>query len=370
LISYTAPSRFAKLLARGNALGSTEKPTLLENLCSATELKITDARDIMYGLMFLAYNWHENDLIADYSMTMSEVFKESMISYLNVYNSVVFLKHANLLSHAPDSLYKGHPSWVPDWTKSCHGAHSTAIEIRRKEESPLIAHVSGNYLYTTGVKISVVYQVYWDLLDSDVGSVSGRKFFDEFRRIIREARFPQDLTSKTRHLSYLLTRQIFSDDLPLDDDRFAEVGDDFQCLSDRILSPKDNDIFSESFLTLDGARHLVRILGTHQQDDWARRMYSHLTRLILTSPSGLHPFVSQTGAMGLAPQSAQPGDEIWFIPTCTNPIALRPLNGNYLVVGRAFLGSGNFWEVFGRTDQHIKEGDEIGGHLVQTVCLQ
>ena len=99
-------------------------------------------------------------------------------------------------------------------------------------------------------------------------------------------------------------------------------------------------------------------------------MYFHLTRLILARFSRLHPFVSQTGAMGLAPQSAQPGDEIWFIPTCTNPIALRPLNGNYLVVGRAFLGSGNFWEVFGRTDQHIKEGDEIGGHLVQTVCLQ
>ena len=233
MISYTAPSRFAKLLARGNALGSTEKPTLLENLCSATELKITDARDIMYGLMFLAYNWHENDLIADYSMTMSEVFKESMISYLNVYNSVAFLEHANLLSHAPDSLYKAHPSWVPDWTKSCHGAHSTAIEIRRKEESPLIAHVSGNYLYTTGVKIPVVYQVYRDLLDSDVGSVSGRQFFEEFRRIIREARFPQDLTSKTRHLSYLLTRQIFSDDLPLDDDCFAEVGDDFHvCLTE------------------------------------------------------------------------------------------------------------------------------------------
>ena len=113
----------------------------------------------------------------------------------------------------------------------------------------LTSHVSGNYLYTTGVKISVVNQVYRDLLDSDVGSVSGRQFFEEFRRIIMEARFPQDLTSKTRHLSYLLTRQIFSDDLPLDDDRFAEVGDDFQCLSDRILSPRDNDVFSESFLT-------------------------------------------------------------------------------------------------------------------------
>ena len=49
--------------------------------------------------------------------------------------------------------------------------------------------------------------------------------------------------------------------------------------------------------------------------------------------------------MGLVPQPAAVGDEIWYIAGCSIPITLRKENGRYLVVGEAYVNDCMEWRV-------------------------
>jgi hypothetical protein len=53
---------------------------------------------------------------------------------------------------------------------------------------------------------------------------------------------------------------------------------------------------------------------------------SELLRVIWNTASvtQLAPFVCGNGSIGLASPHTEPGDEVWLILTCYNPIILRP----------------------------------------------
>lgn len=121
LFQVPLPQRLIRVLNRqGNSLDTHSNLNLLGVLHFSRELKVTDERDMVYGIMFLAPDWQEGDLVVDYTITALEVFKQTAISYLNVYKSLAFLEHVNFSYHGSGSSHDKNPSWVPDWRKRCH----------------------------------------------------------------------------------------------------------------------------------------------------------------------------------------------------------------------------------------------------------
>jgi hypothetical protein len=108
---------FYRLLGGVDSPFTAEPLDFIQLLCLAKDLKCTDERDRIYGVMFLAQGWQEGNLIANYSLTVPEVFREAMISYLRNYGSISFLEHAYFSYEKFENLKDRTPSWVPDWRK-------------------------------------------------------------------------------------------------------------------------------------------------------------------------------------------------------------------------------------------------------------
>lgn len=87
---------------------------LIEIIGFAKGLKCTDERDRIYGVLFLAHGWQENDITVDYSLTVSEVFTQAMVSYLRFYGSIEFLDYVGSWDRDVENLKDKLPSWVPD----------------------------------------------------------------------------------------------------------------------------------------------------------------------------------------------------------------------------------------------------------------
>lgn len=84
----------------------------------------------------------------------------------------------------------------------------------------------------------------------------------------------------------------------------------------------------------------------------------------------LAPFISRTGSIGLAPLETQPKDEVRLIPTCPSPVILRPCNGKYLVLGRAWFDNDIYWGHLGGVRDFLTEGDMFGEYKVVAICLK
>jgi hypothetical protein len=150
----------------------------------------------------------------------------------------------------------------------------------------------------------------------------------------------------------------------------AIVARGFQFLSNLALDESGDNPLAHPAFTLADLIGCLRDVFREGGGYWGYIMNGAFTKLCLSRGGGLQPFVSQQGAIGLAPPSTQPGDEIWLIPTCKSPIILRLHDGKYFVLGRACLGKNDPWEILGQMPEHLTEGEEIAGYKVEAICLQ
>lgn len=70
--------------------------------------------------------------------------------------------------------------------------------------------MSGQFLYTTSIKLKKVYQYYGNVLGSDDECLGAKtkEFYNTFYSIVKAATVPKDLTNKSRSLFGLLTNQL------------------------------------------------------------------------------------------------------------------------------------------------------------------
>ena len=376
LISVAPCLRFQRILSGYNTtLTESSSPGLLEVLHHSKDLKCTDERDIIYGIMWLAQDWQEGDLVVDYTKTVSEVFTETMISYLNAYNSIAFLEHANRTYHRSEGSKDESPSWAPDWRKSCHCGNSSlkGIGPRKKGKQP-VAQISGNFLYSTGIKITTVLHVYPDLLGRKSTSarltpVPARTFFETFNLIITESEFPRGRENRFVHLLSLIIESALSADFEREGtiDSIAKL---FQVVSDLVLHKSKSNPFADPRLDLLGLRFTLLEEMHDAPESFKSNIHLIWTKIAMAQLTGLQPFVSHHGGIGLAPPSTEVGDELWLIPTCRNPIVLRPCEGKYLVLGKACLGKEDPWVIVEQMRECLIEGEEIDGFKVEGICLQ
>jgi hypothetical protein len=143
---------FYKILRGRDNPSTAERLDFINLLCRSTDLKCTDERDRIYGLMLLTQGWQEGNLIANYSLTVSEVFREAMISYLQNYGSILFLEHTYFSYENFEDIKDRTPSWIPDWRKRPlkNIFDGSTLEIKRKREYPLVAHIFWKHLVHCG----------------------------------------------------------------------------------------------------------------------------------------------------------------------------------------------------------------------------
>jgi hypothetical protein len=368
------PPNFGFLrILRGCDNPFTEQPLgLIQLLCKSVGLKCTDERDRIYGVMFLAHNWRRGYLLANYSLTVSDVFQEAMISYLQNFGSISFLEHANFSYEKYESIKDRTPSWVPDWRKRpIKTTFGDEIpEIGRRGNYPLVARVIGNILHTTGINITKVQKYYGNILGHDgVLSTPIQEFWAVFNNIVQNATYPTDLASRSRRLFWLLADRGQVSGLDSEDDLDICAFETFISFFDSILNSGADDGLTSSSDELNTLRFDLKGSGIRGNGEhWL--MFKLLNRLACNQFDSLMPFISQTGSIGLAPPNVQPGDELWLIPTCKRPIVLRPQNGKHIVLGYSWFDNDRIWEPCGGTRDFLTEGDESGDYKVQPVLLE
>jgi WD40 repeat protein len=362
----------------GNSLTGKEDVGLLQILHFAQELHCHDDRDLVYGMMSLAQDWHENDIIVDYSLSVDEVFKEAVKSLLQSHASLEFLQHVNS-SHRIGSNRIRHvtPSWVPDWTKYCHcGRHFPKVaKGRRKPNDLLPGTIQNNDLITNGIKLTTVANFYADFFgkgDVRETTIPSLEFFRCYRRVIEESKYPEDISLRSEHLLWLLidvNRPMFEVGIVKDQTLHA-----FSSIAEMVHVPQTDNAFAT--LSLKELRDVMVKMINEEEVKKARELTLAINmvlgRFLITATRDLHPFVSQQGRIGLAPSTTQTGDEIWLIPTCEQPIVLRPCNtgGTYTVIGVADLGKEDPWGIVGGMRNELTTGLNISGYNVKAICLK
>jgi hypothetical protein len=246
--------------------------------------------------------------------------------------------------------------------------HST-LEIKRKGENPLVAHIFRNILYTAGIKITQVQQYYGNLLGHDeIPRVDLREFWVAFNDVVQNATYPIDLGSRAHRLFWLLVDRgetSFSSDDELNTVAFERVSSFFGYILNLLAA----DAPTLSSCTMDGLQNPLRDDGAQgSKENWW--IFKFLMKVFFKQLDLLSPFISQTGSIGLAPPHTQPGDELWLIPTCKRPIVLRPHNRKHLVLGNAWFDDEKLWESCGGMCEFLTEGEEIGNYKVQAIWLE
>ena len=116
-MDYIQHDRLSGALVNRRAMfEDTIHGTWLDLIC-ATQLRYcTDPRDQIYGTLAISPASLVTDIMPLYSLTISEVYKQATLTYIDRSGRIDILEHANFASRAMQG-----PSWVPDWEKSIGG---------------------------------------------------------------------------------------------------------------------------------------------------------------------------------------------------------------------------------------------------------
>ncbi|CZR66297.1 uncharacterized protein PAC_16198 [Phialocephala subalpina] len=363
LRSMHSADEFGQRTTYGN-----EPMDLLEVLCRSRELACTDQRDIVYGLMFLSHGWRQFDLIADYTLPVSEVYRQAMIACFTVYGTLAFLEHANFSYDCHKAIMDRTPSWVPDFRKKSQRQPRRNLWLRQDKGVPLrqdyshLARFSGHLLYTCGAKIADIEQCFdfWSQ-NGGVLDVSVHTFAQSFNQIIEESRLPVARKNRTLRLVWLLTEAASPSPNGLGDEEFVEAAGFFA----NCFEPPADDLRQEKTpLTLNQLRGGIsrhNDLGElDAEGDEAEDLFSTVSVMLMNlcylQAERATPFICAAGSIGLASLETRLGDEIWLIPTCPRPIVLRPKDGKHSVLGRAWYEDDMTWnESLGACDSGCSE---------------
>jgi hypothetical protein len=354
------PKLFNRLV--GRTTYGNQPMDLMEVLCKSRELSCTDPRDIVYGLMHISHEWRQCDLIVDYTLAVSEVYRQAMIACCAVYGTLCFLEHANFSYINHERILDKTPSWVPDFRKKSQRQPRENRRLRQGTGYPLrqdyshLARFSGNLLHTYGVKVANIQRCFdfWSTTGSPM-EVSVHEFIDLFNQIIRLASFPETSEDRTRRLVWLLTEAPKPSPLALENESFLETADLFADILKQLYidSPKEDGTATtllELHLITSRQSHRDSSTGNHMAIGEGKYRSSALSvmlaNLVAIQAEKAAPFICAAGYIGLASLEARPGDEIWLIPTCPRPIVLRPDDGKYLVLGRAWYDDDMTWRRF------------------------
>ena len=290
--------------------------TLIQVLQRTQDAQCSNPRDKIYAVLNLVSEHERRAIQPDYEKSPSEVFRDLMLTRTLRYENLALLTICDLQDDRGEL-----PSWAPNLSvpRRCgiinHTAAcwNSAAEARYSDEdASLIA--TGRCVG----KILKVQHIFADIV-SLIGTgvmPNSRDVYGALKRLtlwIRNELKIDHFERQLESICRILCCNYFSD----------------------IFEPADK-IFPELQATLEHFRTMVDPIAEPTNDflNSALQFYSrcwhngHKRTFIIT----------EEGYIGMAPQTAHPGDFIVVFLGCQSPIVLRPRgDGGYLVVGEAYV---------------------------------
>ncbi|KAM5352739.1 hypothetical protein ACJ41O_005461 [Fusarium nematophilum] len=353
-------------------------------------LEATDPRDYFYGILSLIDDYVHGrlDIRVDYHLTLAQVYTEAVDTLIRNYHSLRFLTAADLGSSRKD---RDIPSWVPDWSLGVHHIPlsdgkplSCGGLIWNRQTMSYLPSISPcrRVLSVTGIQVGKILQIYNDVvIDSNWQHETPAKALTKMFRQL------EDIARKGSEIQ----RESSYEPRPVEWSTYASKPDAellailraivaFECwakhhyvlegIYEVIESMKDvidvlldeDDTIEPMPTTAHGGiiasgsdlsmkrmmKSLHRATGSRDGGDatlrtvlgWVTAVPGAKNRLInrvCDATWGRRLFISGEGLMGLAPEGAAAGDELWFLPGCEVPVLLRPREGRFVVVGEAHV---------------------------------
>ena len=298
------PVRVVKMFPLAN---SERGSTFLSLMDDTKHCKYADPRDRVYAILSLLESSSEAiDIEPDYTKRTSQVYHDVTLRYINHFKSLKILTSSGL-NDRPLEM----PTWVPDWTVV---------------DNPL----PFRYGLASGRTTAEVQYRGADIL-SVTGSVSAtvqhveRMEARDYRSLIAEIQrlAPQDVLQG----SYIGSCSLLT----------------AYCIT--LCANKFSDKYMPPFEALPQFQQSLDFLsailqpGTKQVPEFSRG--THAARFLdnVWLYCKERSFVkTYEGYIGLAPRSAQPGDQVCVLLGCNVPMLLRPAaNSQYEVVGSCYV---------------------------------
>ena len=265
--------------------------------------KCFDPRDRIYAILSLLDDNGMNFEV-DYKKKTNQVYRDVALRYIAHYENLNFLI-ASVLKDNPS----GRPTWVPDWTVAnrSEGASASGYSISE------VRHRGGGILSVTGTHLATVQHAKRTKVDGNIESA-----ILEIQRLaphgILERSYPGGSSLLAAYCRMFCAGRFSDSFLPPRKDRppFQQSMEFFST----ILQPAkkrrpDTSRGTEAYTFLKSARYFCE-----------QRSFIE----------------TREGYIGLAPRTAQPGDQVCVFLGCPIPMLLRPApNLRYQVVGACYI---------------------------------
>jgi hypothetical protein len=312
-------------------------------------LQATDPRDHIYGFLGIAPN---PDLIApDYSKTASEIYEQFAKSMIEETGTLDILGDCRLYDN------RKFPSWVPDWTQAGPGGLPMESALRNRitlyrADFGLDKTIS----FENNLSILKAKGVLWDTVhtlgeQAKISSQDCLTIMQQWLKLLAQnSQCGSPYSSRSEAILEAFWRSMCTDDEGNCSTRAPErFGDEFYATMYSRLPES---------LRADVPPWRAELCTT-----WAAPQNS-LTLLMAISAkaNGRRFMISSNNYIGLAPNEAQVGDEIFVLAGSSVPFILRPEGGHHLVVGEAYVHGLMDGEASRRVDERRAKIRDISLH--------
>ncbi len=341
--------------------GDSGTVSLLENLDSARDLECTDDRDKVYGIMGLVSDSSHSDLPIKYEDTVDQVYTNVAKFIMTRCKSLGFIPYAGLDPGSDElNAKRSLPSWVPDWRKRSPRLFSSYLPQYWKEEHASIRELKPRLsadrkiLHTHGMCVDSITELYQD----DIVSAT----------VMAMVKWTDKATaarSKETPGSFARYRYLLNDAEALS-----------KLLHQAIRSPSSPSVNTGQHHALNENDTTQTSVPPNLDRQPSRPLHSQLSAHTRVDPGQVRSaaftvFLTAKGAVGMALRSVKPGDEIWLLSGCREPVILRrEADYHLLIAGEAYYAGASREELLQDVPNITRRGDNIRGCVIEAVRLR
>ncbi|KAF2494412.1 HET-domain-containing protein [Lophium mytilinum] len=309
---WTVKDRLEIVNAMMNNITQSPMASLSLRTCHS---KCSEPRDRVYALMGITTD--QVKLKPDYTLPISDVYKDVLLQNLSQLNNLELLTSC---SHRPGP--RDIPSWAPDWRFP--NQRKRFFDLDGAGEPPAHARFHApNSLLASGAHICTIATV------APLGQTeSDDAIIDRLRELAPASLLETPYVAGGTTLD-AYCRALFANEFT---ERYQPAGEllGFQNYADAL-------------------RHLLP--GDAKRD---RKSLAHFVKDYRIQTAGRSLVTTAKGYVGLAPQEAEPEDEVVHVLGCRWPLVLRPeAEKGFKVVGHAYVDGANDREaILGPLPEH------------------
>ena len=291
--------------------------SLIQVLQRTKDAQCSNPRDKIYAVLNLVSEPERCGIQPDYEKSTSKVFRDMMLTRTLGYKDLALLTICELQDDRGEL-----PSWVPNLSipRRCNIIHEAAAGGNSRAKARYSDMDAS--LVATGRCVGKILKLQ-QIFAADLSSSTGigrqarlRDIYAALKRLVSWIRNQVGIDNFDRQLGTIcrtLCCNRFSDTWEPADKNFADYQaalEHFRTLADAVAEP------------------------TNDFPDSVTDFYNSIWQ----SGQNRSFIITEEGYVGIAPQTAHPGDCIMVFLGCQSPIVLRPRgDGGYLVVGEAYV---------------------------------